>query len=83
MITTGLLNPKAPETTATLRKMQELKIPFWKPGYWAYNASIDDYSWEPGRWERERAGYLWLPGYWERTGDAWTFHEERWEPKER
>ncbi len=41
MITTGLLNPKAPETTATLRKMQELKIPFWKPGYWRYQTAKD------------------------------------------
>jgi len=41
MITTGLTNPKAPETTATLRKAGELKIPFWKPGYWRYEAAKD------------------------------------------
>lgn len=39
MITTGLTNPKAPETTVTLRKAGELKIPFWKIGYWRYQTS--------------------------------------------
>ncbi|WP_031497476.1 sugar phosphate isomerase/epimerase family protein [Bryobacter aggregatus] len=39
MITTGLTNPKAPETSATLRKAGELKIPFWKPGYFRYETS--------------------------------------------
>lgn len=41
MITTGLVNPKAPETGATLRKAGELKIPFWKPGYFRYEAAKD------------------------------------------
>lgn len=41
MITTGLTNPKAPETTATLRKAGELKIPYWKTGYWRYTTAAD------------------------------------------
>ena len=41
MITTGLTNPKAPETTATLRKAGELKIPFWKVGYFKYETGKD------------------------------------------
>ncbi len=41
MITTGLTNPKAPETTATLRKAGELKIPFYKLGYWRYATAKD------------------------------------------
>lgn len=41
MITTGLLNPKAPETTAALRKAGDLKIPYWKPGYWRYQTAKD------------------------------------------
>ncbi len=41
MITTGLTNPKAPETTATLRKAGELKIPFWKLGYFRYETGKD------------------------------------------
>ena len=41
MITTGLTNPNAPETGATLRKAGELKIPYWKPGYWRYQMAKD------------------------------------------
>jgi sugar phosphate isomerase/epimerase len=41
MITTGLTNPKAPETTATLRKAGELKIPYWKAGYWRFQTGKD------------------------------------------
>ncbi len=41
MITTGLTNPKAPETTATLRAAGQLKIPFWKVGYYKYDANKD------------------------------------------
>ena len=41
MITTGLTNPKAPETAATLRKAGELKIPFWKVGYFRYETGKD------------------------------------------
>lgn len=39
MITTGLTNPRAPEATNTLRKAGELKIPFWKIGYFRYTAN--------------------------------------------
>jgi sugar phosphate isomerase/epimerase len=38
MITTGLTSPRAPETAATLRKAGELKIPYWKVGYFRYEA---------------------------------------------
>lgn len=38
MITTGLTNPLAPETRATLRTAGQLKIPYWKIGYWRYAA---------------------------------------------
>lgn len=41
MITTGLTNPRAPEAAATLRKAGELKIPFWKVGYFRYDKVID------------------------------------------
>lgn len=37
MITTGLTNPRAPEAAATLRAAGELKIPFWKVGYYRYD----------------------------------------------
>ncbi|MFN7545764.1 MAG: sugar phosphate isomerase/epimerase family protein [Acidobacteriota bacterium] len=41
MITTGLTNPTAPEAAATLRKAGELKIPFFKLGYWRYSTAAD------------------------------------------
>jgi sugar phosphate isomerase/epimerase len=41
MITTGLTNPRLTETTATLRTAGELKIPFWKVGYFKYDAAKD------------------------------------------
>ncbi len=41
MITTGLTNPRALEAGATLRKAGELKIPFWKVGYYRYEKPIE------------------------------------------
>lgn len=41
MITTALTNPRAPEAAATLRVAGELKIPFWKAGYWRYQTAKD------------------------------------------
>jgi L-ribulose-5-phosphate 3-epimerase len=41
MITTGLVNPRAPEAAATLRAAGEAKIPYWKVGYYRYDKPID------------------------------------------
>jgi sugar phosphate isomerase/epimerase len=41
MITTGLTDPRTPESIATLRTAGTLKIPYWKVGYYRYTSKPD------------------------------------------
>lgn len=41
MITTGLTDPKAPEASATLTAASQLKVPFWKIGYFRYTNPLN------------------------------------------
>ena len=53
----------------------------WTPGYWAWNAAINDYFWVPGTWVRPpRVGVLWTPGYWGWSGGAYVFNAGYWGP---
>jgi hypothetical protein len=48
---------------------------YWTPGYWAWDADVNDYYWVPGTWvEPPDAGLLWTPGYWgwQDAGFVWT-----------
>jgi hypothetical protein len=55
----------------------------WTPGYWAWNADIDDYYWVPGTWvQPPQAGLLWTPGYWAWNDDgAYVFNDGYWGPE--
>jgi hypothetical protein len=54
----------------------------WTPGYWAWNADIDDYYWVPGTWVLPpEPGVLWTPGYWAWNDDgAYVFNDGYWGP---
>jgi hypothetical protein len=55
----------------------------WTPGYWAWNADIDDYYWVPGTWVLPpEPGVLWTPGYWAWNDDgAYVFNDGYWGPE--
>ena len=54
----------------------------WTPGYWAWNADIDDYYWVPGTWILPpQAGLLWTPGYWAWNDGAYVFNDGYWGPE--
>jgi len=53
----------------------------WTPGYWAWNADIDDYYWVPGTWVlAPQVGFLWTPPWWGWSGGAYIFHAGWWGP---
>jgi hypothetical protein len=41
----------------------------WQNGNW---------TWMPGHYERERAGYAWTEGRWEQQGNSWHYTEGTW-----
>jgi hypothetical protein len=54
----------------------------WIPGYWAWDAEVDDYYWVPGYWSRPpRVGLLWTPGYWGWNDGVYVFHDGYWGPR--
>jgi hypothetical protein len=53
----------------------------WTPGYWGWNAALNDYDWIPGVWVAPPAvGLLWTPGYWGWGDGVYTFHAGYWGP---
>jgi len=54
----------------------------WTPGYWAWDADVEDYYWVPGTWVlAPEVGYLWTPAWWGWSGDRYLFHEGYWGPQ--
>lgn len=53
----------------------------WTPGYWAWNADIEEHYWVPGAWALPpRAGLLWTPGYWGWSGGSYAWNAGYWGP---
>lgn len=46
----------------------------WIPGYWAWDATRDDYLWISGVWREPPPGTQWVPGYWNAVdgGSQWV-----------
>jgi WXXGXW repeat (2 copies) len=54
---------------------------YWTPGYWAWDADVNDYYWVPGTWvEPPDAGLLWTPGYWGWNDTAFVWTDGYWGP---
>jgi hypothetical protein len=54
----------------------------WTPGYWAWNADVDDYYWVPGTWVLPpQPGVLWTPGYWAWNDGVYAFNDGYWGPE--
>lgn len=53
----------------------------WVPGYWAWDADLDDYYWVPGTWVlAPEVGFLWTPPWWGWEDGVFVFHEGFWGP---
>ncbi len=51
----------------------------WTPGYWAWDAGLDDYYWVPGAWALSpEIGFLWTPCWWGWGDGAYCFHPGYW-----
>jgi hypothetical protein len=53
----------------------------WTPGYWAWDADINDYYWVPGAWvEAPEVGLYWTPPYWGWANGNYVFNAGYWGP---
>ena len=53
----------------------------WTPGFWAWDADINDYYWVPGTWVlAPEVGFLWTPPWWGWGNGVWLWHEGYWGP---
>src|SRR5581483_1242977 len=51
----------------------------WTPGYWAWDADVEDYYWVPGTWVlAPEVGVLWTPPWWGWENAVYVFHEGYW-----
>jgi hypothetical protein len=51
----------------------------WVPGYWAWDADVDDYYWIPGTWVMApQVGLLWTPPWWGWGDGGYLFHDGYW-----
>jgi hypothetical protein len=52
----------------------------WVPGYWAWDASRNDYIWVSGCWRNAPPNTYWVPGHWLQAGNGWEWVGGFWKP---
>ncbi len=52
----------------------------WIPGYWSWDADLNDFVWVTGCWRAMPPGLSWIPGYWDQTGYQSTWVPGFWAP---
>jgi hypothetical protein len=52
----------------------------WVPGYWAWDASRNDYIWVSGCWRNAPPSTYWVPGHWLQAGNGWEWIGGFWKP---
>lgn len=53
----------------------------WTPGYWGWDADVNDYYWVPGTWIlAPEVGFLWTPPYWGWGDGGFLFYDGYWGP---
>jgi hypothetical protein len=53
----------------------------WTPGYWGWNAAVNDYYWVPGLWAMPpQIGVLWTPPWWGWNDGVYLFNAGYWGP---
>jgi hypothetical protein len=51
----------------------------WTPGYWTWNADLNDYYWVDGAWMLPPSlGLLWTPGFWAWDDGVYVFNPGYW-----
>jgi hypothetical protein len=52
----------------------------WVPGYWAWDAEVNEFLWIGGVYRNAPPGRVYVPGYWQQTADGWRWVHGFWAP---
>jgi hypothetical protein len=84
------MDPQAPilipqQPPANLQEVPPAERPVgasivWVPGYWAWDASRNDFVWVSGCWRNAPPNTYWVPGYWLQVGNSWEWIGGFWKP---
>jgi hypothetical protein len=50
----------------------------WFPGYWGWDAELEQFIWVSGSWRRPPPYRRWLPGYWNEVDEGWQWIPGTW-----
>lgn len=50
----------------------------WIPGYWGWDAELEDFVWVSGIWRSPPPNHRWVPGYWFQTNDGYQWVAGTW-----
>lgn len=52
----------------------------WVPGYWAWDATRNDFIWVSGCWRNAPPNTYWVPGHWLQVDNGWEWIAGFWKP---
>jgi len=50
----------------------------WLPGYWSWDAKLQDFVWVSGVWRKPPPGHTWVAGEWKQFGQGWVWLKGFW-----
>lgn len=79
-VMTVTVQPPAPIAEAAPSDMPDTPNVAWIPGYWTWDADINNFLWVSGCWRVPPPDHSWVPGYWAQVQAGWQWVPGFWSP---
>ncbi len=77
-VMTVTVQPPEPIAEAAPGEMPDIANVVWIPGYWCWDADINNFMWVSGCWRVPPPQSSWVPGYWARVQAGWQWTPGFW-----